>query len=140
MNTTIDISKYIHYNKKYAVLICRKCKGGIPSYDIGHHLREEHKYIPIETHNTIIKYALTLRLCELEQVATPPEEEGPICYLDLVEKGYQCIIENCKVCSSTEGGIKKHCNKAHGWIKGQDNMWEIKPVQRFFNMTHSKYI
>ena len=139
MNTVLDISKYVHYNEKYAVLICRQCKTSIPSYDIGRHLREEHKSIPIETRNTIVEYASTLRLCDPEQVATPPEEEGPICYLDIIEKGYQCCFENCQVHCSTLLGIEKHCNQ-HGWKKGQPELWEIKSFQTFFQGPYKKYI
>ena len=138
MNTNIDISPYIHYNKKYAVLLCIHCKASIPPATVARHLREEHKYIPITTRDAIVEYASTLRLCGIGQVATPPEEEGPIQYLELIEKGYQCSIENCKLCLSTKLGIEKHCNK-HGWTKGQENMWEIKPIQRFFDVSRSKY-
>ena len=90
MNTAIDFSEYVHYNRKYRVLICRSCKAGIPPSYVERHLRDEHKYIPIKTRNAMVEWASTLRLREPEQVATAPEEEGRIPYLEFIEKAYRC--------------------------------------------------
>jgi hypothetical protein len=131
MNTAIDISEYVHHNEKYRVLICRQCKDGIPPSNVERHLRGDHKSIPIKTRNTIVEWASTLRLCEPSRVETPPEEEGPIPYLELIEKGYQCRVENCRAYRSTLGGIERH-SYTHGWRKGGEKLWDVKCLQRFY--------
>lgn len=138
MNTTTDINEYVDYNEKYAVLICRPCEAGIPPSDVKRHLREEHKSIPIKTRNAIVEWSSTLTLCEPEQVATPPEEEGRIPYLEFIKKGFRCSFANCNTYRTTEVGIEKHCN-THGWKTGEEKMWEIKSIQRFFKGYLSKY-
>ena len=140
MNNTTDFSEYVLHNEKYHVLLCQQCKIGIPPTRVEHHLRDEHKSIPIQIRNSMVEWASTLRLCEPNKVATPPEEEGPIPYLELKEDGYQCRIENCRAFRSTEVGIEKH-SYSHGWKKGEVKLWDVKCLQRFFNQgTHGKYI
>ena len=71
-----------------------------------------------------------------EKVSNPQDGDPPIDGLKLHE-GRVC--QTCGYVTTSEEKIKRHANKAHGWVKKDGRQWDVKAVQTFFINNKTRY-
>jgi hypothetical protein len=110
-----DPQEYLIYLQEYQLLICITCKHTLSSSGIPRHLQIFHKIIPNPIRQKLIEYASTLLLKDESTVRVPTEAIPAIPYLATPIEGFRCTICT-SIFSRTEKGIRKHCQRAHGWL------------------------
>jgi hypothetical protein len=131
------LQQHMLYNSNHKVLICRPCGYAIRPNGVEKHLRRVHgKTIPLSVGRALIRYADTLPLAAIENVAIPDPESPPVEGLSLMD-GYQCDV--CRHVCAKEDSMEKHCTRNHGWKRAQGSRWQQRKVHTFFKSDKKKY-
>ena len=128
---------YVTYNAQYKVLICREHMYGVNPDHLSRHLRDSHKSIPLAMRNAIVDYSKTLDLAAPENIDVVGETVHAIESLTVVD-GYQCTYYDCSELRSTDGSMKEHCKKEHGWLTVTGVMWKKQAFQTIFDGSRRK--
>ena len=139
--TPESIEKYLLYNAKWQVVICKTCKYcPVPGKSLARHLMDEHQSIALSTRKELITWAETLDLVEPDRVRVPNANTPPIEGLELVEDGYKCEYVGCiDPYAGTASSIIEDCNKKHKWIKTDGIKWTKLALQTFFSGKYKRY-
>jgi hypothetical protein len=133
----MTVNDYVTYNAEYKVLVCRSHKFGIAPDYVERHLRESHKGIPLETRQAIVDYSGTLDLAAPGDIAIPSETVQPINELCIID-GFRCMYDGCSELRGTNGSMKEHCKRDHGWVSATGVMWRTETCQKLFDGSRHK--
>ena len=131
------MESYVIYNAEYQALICRKHQYAIPPKSIERHFREEHKEIPLQSRQKILRQSEVLTLCEPDEIIEPRGKVAPIDGLN-IQSGFLCKFDSCMIISGTLNTIKEHV-KRHKWNVDSGHKWELIKVQTFFQKNNRRY-
>jgi hypothetical protein len=133
------MNAYVTYNTEYKLLICRQHKCGIARDYIQRHFRRYHQTVPLAMRDAIVDYSKTIDLAPPQNIAVVEEMVHAIEGLTVTD-GYQCTYYDCSEVRGTEGSMKEHCKKDHGWLTVTGIMWKQQAVQTIFEGSRRKYI
>ena len=136
-----SIEKYLLYNAKWRVVICKACKYcPVPGKSLARHLMDEHQSIPLCTRKELITWVETLDLVEPDRVMVPDPNTLPIEGLELIEKGFKCDYDTCmNLYRGTAKSMETHCRETHKWVENVGTKWTIVALQTFFQGRNLKY-
>jgi Orsellinic acid/F9775 biosynthesis cluster protein D len=135
-----DITRYITHITTLRIILCRFYETTIPPndplrhYELYHTRAKEHP-VSMEDRHKVAEYMATLDLCAPDQVKTPSER---IPGLKIIEKGWKCNFSECKACSTSELGIRKHYYSHRESIPINFKDWEQTAIQTIFEGKHRK--
>jgi len=132
------MEEYLIHKDDYGVVICRQHHYAIPPNWISRHFQENHQAIPLQRRKEIEECVALLNLLPPSQIQLP-SDTIPINGLS-VHNGLKCLYEGCNELKGTTESMRKHCQRAHKWIKSVGVMWTEQTVQTFFVGSHLKYV
>lgn len=106
----MNVSEYLIYLQSEQLLICRTCRYCLQPKGVEQHLYREHKTIPLNTRNELVRYSQTLSVKNPTNVATPVNVVPAYEHLNITE-GYCCLL--CNALYGTLDSMRTHVGKYH---------------------------
>ena len=106
----LNVHEYLIYLEEEELLVCRICRYCLRWNGIERHLRKEHKVIPLNIRNELVRYSQTLSIKNPADIVIPGNTVPAYEYLNIID-GYCCLI--CNALYGTLDSMRKHMGKYH---------------------------